>query len=291
MKKRTQSINEIRGISKFMQHVFGTLDIPELAERAKNETSSVTYKWLRTALFNSLGLESKQNPEYLIMTGCVVPFHSASCIVEYCKLCDRLAISYAFLKDTEYCSGLPMLYAANKDQISEAEKLAKEQLDMNLTQARALGVKGVVYLCNRGYTIAQKLFQAADMELFFYPDIVLDKLESIELQMKETLVGYYQGCWRWSRELNPNMNIDFERYRRSVEQIKGVTVIDLPSNDCSNNEARLAAIEKAEQNHVDFILTPCIDCRQWAIRQSKKIPVKFLPEIFLDALGVSHKSW
>lgn len=290
MAKRSTSINERHtGYTEAMESLFGTLDLHTLADVTKREGTPANYRWLRRFLFTALDLEENPNPDYYVQTGCILPFRSVLSMLSLFQLLDRLNVSYTFLRENEYCIGLPIMYQAKGEEIEEADALCADLIELNMAQIRQLGVRGIVHFCDSGFAMMQKLHNDPNLELMFYVDFLIEQLKSRQLRLEPTVVGYYRGCWRTRYELNPKLKIDHAAHRALIERIEGVTLVDLPQSICCH-ENEVGIVEAAESSRVECIVTPCEGCRVGVNRgmltrpKSRRIPVYMHSDILLQAL-------
>jgi len=289
MAKHDKSISERHGAEDGYRYLFGSADPAELTERAKRQgsTAAPAYGLLRNWLLDSLRLEERPDPEYMIITGCIRVFDSTLALRRYFRLLDKLGIAYTFLRMSEYCSNLPALHTAKGEEAWQAAWTgARDLMEMNLAQARELGVRNPVYFCSDGFAVAQEVFTrfGMDMEPLFYLDILSDRLEGRELRLEPCVVGYYQGCWRERRETNPKLKLNQPLWRAMLDRIEGIRVVELSTSICCK-ENPLAIVEEAESHGADCIVTPCNGVGQRNFRALKRIPAKTVADILFEALG------
>ena len=196
MARDDKSIAERQGSKGGYELMFGSSDSADLTKAAKQKMAQHDYAGLRGFVLNALGIEEKENPEYLIIIGCVRVFDSPDGLRNYFGLLDKLNVTYTFLRTTEYCSNLPALHTAAGEQAWQAAwEGARDLGEKNLEQARKLGVKGVAYFCSDSYAIAQQVFTkfGLDMEPIFYLDILPERLKGRTLRLDPCVVGFFPG--------------------------------------------------------------------------------------------------
>lgn len=286
MADQNESIAARQGSLPGYELMFGSSDSAELTEAAKRNMARHNYAGLRGFVLNALGLEEKENPEYLVIIGCVRVFDSPDGLRNYFGLLDKLGVAYTFLRNTEYCSNLPALHTAAGDKAWKAAwEGARTLCEKNLEQARTLGVKGVLYFCSDHYSIARQVFVefGLDMEPTFYLDILPQKLEGRTLRLDPCVVGFFQGCWRERRLVNSELQPNHQAWRGMLERIHGVELVDLPSHICCKEDP-LALVEAAERLGADCIVTPCHGLGQANFRKLRRVPAKTVSDLLLDAL-------
>ena len=112
----------------------------------------------------------------------------------------------------------------------------------------------------------------------------MGRLEKETLRVKPTTIGYYEGCWARPHIINPNLDINLPAYRKWLNRIEGLHIVEMPHRTCCvMNPSRI--LDTAEANKVDCVVTPCTGCFVFLDRASRgRIPIKFLPELLLDAM-------
>jgi len=286
MAREDRSIAERQGFKGGYELMFGSSDSEELTRAAKEKMAQHDYAGLRGFVLNALGIEEKENPEYLIIIGCVRVFDSPDGLRNYFGLLDKLGVTYTFLRTTEYCSNLPALHTAAGERAWQAAwEGARDLGEKNLEQARKLGVKGVAYFCSDSYAIAQQVFTkfGLDMEPIFYLDILPERLEGRPLRLDPCVVGFFPGCWRERRLVNSELRLNHQVWRSMVERIEGVRVVDLPSHICCKEDP-LALVEAAERLGADCIVTPCHGLGQANFKKLKRVPAKTVSDLLMEAL-------
>ena len=83
---------------------------------------------------------------------------------------------------------------------------------------------------------------------------------------------------------HPNFNFDFDTYRSWIDRIEGLEVMDLPNNTCcqASPKGRREVVKIAKDNKLDYIVTPCLDCRSNLDSTGQK--VLLVSTLLLEAL-------
>lgn len=290
MSKRRQSIAEWHGpgVEEGYKFVFRSSDPAQISDEIRELKASHAYPGIRSMVLTSLGAKEHANPEYMIITGCVRVFDSTQGLCSYFTLLDRLGISYTFLRHSEYCSALPALHTASTEQEWDtAWKDAREMAERNYEQARPLGVKNLVYFCSDGYSVAQRLHErfGLESEPLFYLDILCDRLEGRTFRLEPTVVGFFPGCWKERRMVNPNLEVEPQNWRSMIERIEGVRLVEMSSEICCKEDAA-TIVSRAEELGADCIVTPCHGVGQAKFRNLGKLPALTVSDLLLEALAL-----
>lgn len=256
-------------------------------EDVRKEGMYFTPSVLRNSILGGLEIRRKtEKAENLIIIGCAA-YGTAMPLRAYFQLLDRLEIDYTFLPK-EYCCGFPIIETAllaGEDR-GKVDQACKEFVGLNIEQARQIGAKRVVYFCTWCLYLARRFYAEIDIPQLFYPDILFQRLERESLRVQPTRVGYFGGRPHRYPILVPenNVNVDWSVYRRLLDRIEGLEVVDIPRYCCAR--ADWAIWDRMKKEGVNTLVTSCIVCygRLWR-RAPQGIQVKFLSDILLEALG------
>jgi hypothetical protein len=128
--------------------------------------------------------------------------------------------------------------------------------------------------------------EGTGMTMGYGLDILTEPLKKVkELKVAEPArIGYYRGCLGLKKEMNPDFSFDFDTYRSWVDRIEGLEVIDLPNNICcqATRKGRQNVKKLAEDNNLDYIVTPCLECRRNLDEEGQK--VLLLGTLLLEAV-------
>lgn len=231
----------------------------EVIDLIKEKRASHSYEGMRFMALRSIGAKMLENPDYLIITGCVRVFDSTEGLRKYFTLLGKLGIRYTILPTTEHCSTLPSLHTAKTDEEWEqAWDGARDVSQLNYDQGRMLGVKNLVFFCSDSYSVAKQVHAKFQMESepLFYLDILADKIKEVKLKLPYTRIGFYPGCWRERRMVNDKLKVNVKGWLEMLRQIEGVEIIRLPAKECCKENTE-AVVCNARDEEVDCIVTPC----------------------------------
>lgn len=225
---------------------------------------------IRAMTLQWLGAVNTRGAENVIVDGCAntrVPGSAEVAFGPYLRLLNALGIKYTMLP-WRYCCGWSLLMYANApgappelwdDALSKVKTLAEK----NIEGAKRLGAKNIYQFCHMCHAVAQLVdAKRMGMNQGYGLDILKEPLKKVEkLRMvKPTKVGYYRGCWEAKKLLNPKLKLDFDTYRSWLDRIENLKVMDLPNNMCCFTDVQ-EIIKIAKDNELDYIVTPCNNCR------------------------------
>ena len=95
-------------------------------------------------------------------------------------------------------------------------------------------------------------------------------------------IGYFQGCHKHFPYFG---SLDWPRYRRVLDSIKGLTIVELDNRFCcKQNPERI--LGEAEEKNLKSIVVPCGDGHYFLKQAAQgKIEVKNFSEVLLQVLG------
>jgi len=260
-----------------------TLD--EQIESIKENGGHGILPTLRAMVLRGVGIpQPKEKSENCIVFGCYLSFITPLELRDYLRLLDRLGVSYTFL-DKEFCCGMPMLFSTEGEERVKVMRAAREFMEMNRDSAQRKGAKTMVYFCPWCAYLAKTFFHDDATCHIYYPDLIMELLEKETLRVAPTVVGYYEGCHTRNRFYAPGISLDWVRYRKLLDRIEGLTVVDLPRDICCIESAE-RIVEAAKERKLDTILLSCVS-GYVAIRgiAGGRIQTRYFPEILLQALG------
>ena len=218
-----------------------------------------TFALLRHGLLKALGVPEPNPKAEMFMTfGCYIPFWSPFKLRDYVKLLSVLGIEYNWA-DREICCGAPFmqdgLEFVGLPDYTKQRMLAKghEFMQSNWDIAREHGQETMLYACSVCATLAKKAFpEQVDRHLWIY-EVMLDKLEQMTLEATPTVIGYFEGCHHYWPN---NDNLPWQRFRNFAGSIKGLKIVDLPTDVCCKRDTQVAKdiLEYARQRDVSTIL-------------------------------------
>jgi hypothetical protein len=222
-----------------------------------------------------------------LIFGCYRPFTTPFLLWDYIKLLDLLGVDYTWF-EKEYCCGLPLVMESDGAPTGKIAEAGEDFNRRNAELARAKEVETLAYCCV-GCVYAAKRFSPfpAERQLYIL-DLILDALGNRALEMPPTALGYFEGCHSFYRARFPGINLNWQRYRQALENIKGLTIVDLPNTLCCKRSGE-QILEQADQLKLDRILCPCNGC-YGALKAAAqgKIELMNYPEVLLQSLNSSN---
>ena len=237
----------------------------------------------RGYMLRNLGAKPTFGAENMVVDGCANIFGSGSeGIGPYFHLLNALGIKYNLLPQ-RYCCGFFILARATPDERGEAVAKVKSLAERNIAEAKELGAKNVYQFCHLCTVMAQYAdTKDTGMTQGYGLDILIEPMNNVKkLKVKPAKVGYYRGCWGRKKALNPNFKLNFDIYRSWVDRIEGLEVMDLPNEICCFNNVQ-DVINIAKDNQLDYVVTPCINCRMNLDNAGQKVIM--LSTLLLEAL-------
>ena len=216
----------------------------------------------RGYMLRNLGARPTFGSENMVVDGCANAFGAGPAgIGSYFQLLNTLGIEYNLLPE-RYCCGFFILAMATPDEWDDAVSKVKSLAEKNIDEARELGARNVYQFCHLCSVMAQYAdTKGTGMTVGYGLDILIEPLKKVKkLKVKPAKVGYYRGCWARKKALNPKFKLNFDTYRAWVDRIEGLEVMDLPNNICCFDNVQ-DIIKIAEDNKLDYVVTPCINCR------------------------------
>ena len=87
-----------------------------------------------------------------------------------------------------------------------------------------------------------------------------------------------------NRYYAPGASLDWGRYRRLLDRIEGLRVVDLPHDICCQSHA-MQLVEEAEKNSVDAILCSCeTGYGMLKAAAAGRVQVRYLPGLLLQSV-------
>jgi len=262
--------------------------IPDLAkniEKIENEGVPFSRAFLRRALLHALGIKRKSAlSENVIIFGCIYVFGMTKQVLSSLKLLDHLGIDYTFLRDKELCCGLPIVEWIKGKEATEA---AGEFLKWNVSEAKKLGAKRVIYLCQWCVYLAKHHLREEPVPQIYFLDFVTEHLLKEKLSLPPARVGYYEGCHIRRLDFSPGIELDWKLYRRLLERIDGIEIVDMPHWRCCVTDAE-RIVEEALEKKIDYLVCSCAACWTWVERVSvrKGLPTKMLQDLILETMDI-----
>ena len=270
------------------------LTLDERRDRIQKETVHMSHDFLRRALLANIGIKRrKPTSENVIWLGCLAVFGMAMQLRSCLWLLDCLGVDYTYLPEREYCCGWSLREAFKGEERRRGIEASKYFIGLNIEQARKLGAKRMYHFCAWCRAAAGSAFPdvTTDIPQRFYLDLVVESLKEkpVPLVLQQpTRIAYYEGCHNRNDRLAPEVKFDWPAYRKLLDQVEGLEVVDLPSNSCCVVPAvseRL--VDQAIRAGTSQLITPCPACWTWLekVGRREKFPVKLEPELLLEAVG------
>jgi len=234
-----------------------------------------------------LGAKPTRGAENVIVDGCANSGQSGPVALgPYFQLLNALGIEYNLLPN-RYCCGWTILGRATPNEWDDAVSKVKSLAWRNIEGARKLGAKNVYQFCHMCAALAQYAdTEGTGMSVGYGLDILTEPLKKVKKLkvVAPAKVGYYRGCLGLKKAMNPNFRFDFDTYRSWVDRIEGLEVIDLPNNICcqASPKGREAVVKMAKDNKLDYVVTPCLECRRNLNEAGQK--VLLLGTLLLEAV-------
>lgn len=239
---------------------------------------------LRTRLLAGLGIaRAKEQAENCIIFGCYRPFADPLLVRDYLRLLDRLQVDYTYL-DQEQCCGVPF---AMMPRGAERDAALAQSLSFNRSNDRAASQKGarcLAYCCMGCAYAARSAFPEAPTRHVYIADLLFDHLPPEALALTPRRIGYFEGCHTFAKSAYPAGAFDWGRYRRQLEAIEGLTLVDLSGDRCCKTGAE-TLVRHAVDHKLTTVLCPCNSCASTlGLAGQGRIDMVSLPELLLEAL-------
>ena len=215
----------------------------------KNNHSHATIAALTTSVLTSNGINNfKDKAENCIVLGCYRPFNTPKLIRNSMLLLDRLGIEYMRLPE-EYCCGVPPVIQtavteSTKEEIQAAKKKGHGFIRKNFENAQKKGAKRMVYCCAACAQAAKDAFPGETCTHIYILDFLLDNFKQIELKISPLTIGYFAGCHSYGKTLYPSGTLDWSRYRKALDRISGLEIVDIPISCCRTSAEKIVANTK-----------------------------------------------
>ncbi|MBU1053389.1 MAG: (Fe-S)-binding protein [Proteobacteria bacterium] len=254
------------------------------------ETGNHAPAWLlRAGLLRALGVPApKEKAENFLTFGCYVPFWSPAKLRDTLKLLDLLEIEYNYSPEKEVCCGALSfedsieLVEVSEEQREKVQSKCKEFMQKNWDLGKESGAKNMVYVCHACAALVKNTFPEDTGTHRWVYDAMMDKLEEKYLEMAPAKMGYFEGCHKYFPFMG---NLDWPRYHKVLDSIKGLTLVDLDNRYCCKRQPE-KILEDAEKKNLNTILVPCGDGIHLLKQASQgKMEIKSLAELLLQVLG------
>ncbi|MGQ9720807.1 MAG: heterodisulfide reductase-related iron-sulfur binding cluster [Candidatus Jordarchaeum sp.] len=232
-----------------------------------------------------LGLNMDKSAKYTIIAGCANPFGLFEPFKDFIELLGLFNVDYTFLKK-EYCCGNLAYREIPKEDRPKLEEYSRQFIENNLKQAKKLGSEAIVTFCCVCAYLYNRFFgdEYEGMSILFFPELLLETMKGIPKLNKS--IAYYEGCYRYQRDLAPGAKINLKSNHELLDRIEGLQISLVPSKLCCMEDLQ-KIFEEINNKDVDIVVTSCTGCYAVLGVTSKlmggKPQVKFLTEILLEA--------
>ncbi len=233
----------------------------------------------RTALLRQLGFSTLERAEYALIASCFLPSMVPEALRALASLLQHYGVSCTLLPK-EYCCGHLLYRQALKnrsnDDLKQADVLAAEFLEANLSQARKAGVDKVIAFCAGCDMAYQRFREDVPEEIMWYPTLLERIFRGGRLDLK---ADYYAGCHYFYRRLNQTVP-DLEAVSRILDRIEGLELNELVHQLCCMRSGEMAELAAGIKNSV--VITPCGGCAdqlQRALKGQVDCRVVMLPQV------------
>jgi len=288
MDKKVKSLWDQWEYEEFFEYYYfqGDSISPWPKDRMFNELKKggMPYSFQRSRgyMLNNVGAKPTFGSENMVVDGCANVFSHPQSIGAYFQLLNALGIEYNLLPK-RYCCGFFILAKATPNEWDDAVAKVKYLADKNIKQAQKLGAKHVYEYCHLCSVMAQYAdAESLGMTVGHGLDILIEPLSRVKkLKVKPAKVGYYRGCWGRKKALKPDFKLNFGIWRSWLDRVEGLKVVDFPDNVCCFNDPD-SIVNRAKENKIDYIVTPCNNCRLNLARAGLKTIT--LANFLLDAV-------
>jgi Fe-S oxidoreductase len=239
---------------------------------------------LRAGILAAHGIpKPKDRAENGIVFGCYRPFTTPFLLRDYISLLDSLAIDYTYF-EKEFCCGLPLLMQSAGEDVGNCLTLGAEFDRLNLGLAHRKGVNTLAYCCVGCAYMAKSYGDEENVRKTYILDVILDELDKRRMKKVPTVIGYFEGCHTFYKNHFPEVSLEWDRYRRFLDGISGLKIVDLSNKLCCKRSAD-KILESAEKHNLDKILCSCNGChRSLDTAANGKLTIMNMPEFLLQAL-------
>lgn len=286
-----RKVHYIKEYAQFLEYLAAGRTLDEQFDDCKKTGNHASAAILRSSLLRSIGARGpKADAENFIVWSCYVPFMSTMKLRDSITLLNELGIEYNY-SEAEVCCGAPMLkdsvelVGVSEDIQQKVATQAREMMQINNGLAEKGGQKTMLYACQMCTCIAKKAFPEERERHRYVYDVIVDKMEKLDLEVTPMTIGFFEGCHKFYPH---NGNLDWKRYRGLLDKVKGLEVVDLPRKICCKEDAE-AILAHAESHNLTTIVAADGDCPSFlnkaAAARGGKITIKHLPEVLLEILG------
>ena len=243
---------------------------------------------LRNSILAAHGIANpKPNARHGIMFGCYRPFTTPFLLHDYIRLLDLLGVDYTWF-EREYCCGLPFVMEPEGGSPEKIAELRGNSNARNQALAAQKRVETLAYCCIGCAYAAKDASSKLSEGHVYILDLISDAMEKKHHKMSLTQVGYFEGCHSFYRSRFPDVRLGWTRYRSMLENIDGLSVVDIPPTSCCKRAAA-KIIDTAQNLHVTQLVCPCNGCYvSLKAAAQNKLQVLTMPELLLRCFDVGQ---
>jgi heterodisulfide reductase subunit B len=208
-------------------------------------------------LRETCGFRVAETAEYALIASCFSPYLSPGDMTAFRKLLDHFDVDYTLLPKEYCCGAMFCMHALGEKHQGDAERadeLAREFLDRNLEQARAVGASKIVAYCAGCETIFRRLNDSFPEEMLWHPTLLAQLFQGGELHLR---ADFYSGCHRFRRAFIGSMP-DVDSIVAALNKIQGLELHHLDSELCCTDSDQLESLVSSVEH--DAIIVPCASC-------------------------------
>jgi Fe-S oxidoreductase len=239
----------------------------------------------RTKLLQNMGFRSVEKAEYALIASCFLPSLVPESLNAFRLLLEHYQVDYTLLP-TEHCCGNLLLRQAAKEktgiEMEQADALAREFLEKNLTQARRIGATKLLVFCAGCDLVHTRFRDSIPEEIIWYPTFLNRLFEGGRLEL---VADYYAGCYYYHRRINGSLP-DLDSAMEVLSRIEGLRLNLLDSRLCCTRPQQLESLLDNIKSKI--VITPCGGCAmglEQALRTRDDCRVVMLPEVIWAAVS------
>ncbi len=239
----------------------------------------------RAKLLQDLGLRSGDKADYALIASCFLPSLVPEGLKAFRLTLEHYQVNYTLLRK-EHCCGNVLLRQAAKDktgnELKQADVLARELLENNLTQARQVGASKILAFCVGCDLVYSRFKSSVPEEILWYPTLLARLFKGGKLELE---ADYYAGCHYYYRRLNGSLP-DLDSAIEVLNRIEGLRLNHLDSRLCCTRPQQLESLLDNVKSKI--VITPCGGCVMGlkpALKTKGDCRVVMLPEVVWAAIS------
>jgi Fe-S oxidoreductase len=208
-------------------------------------------------LQETCGFRVADTAEYALIASCFSPYLSPGDMAAFRKLLDHFEVDYTLLRKEYCCGAMFFMHALDENHegdLDRADAMAREFLDQNLGQARAVGASKIVAYCAGCDTIFSSISDAVAEEIIWHPTLLARLFQGGKLDLQ---ADYYSGCHRFRRSFIGTMP-DVDSIVTALSRVDGLELHHLDSELCCTDPNQLESLVSSTEYKT--IIVPCATC-------------------------------